>query len=145
MNPNKLVVYADVIEEDGKKKLQFNNIHYFRHHLQKFSGVVTVTVERKQAKRSLKQNALYWGIDLPCIGDHTGHTVEELHEIFKRLFLPRKIIRYKGKDITIPGSTTDLTKGGWVEYRMRYSAEAASMGIILPDPTEMQSAHYYEK
>jgi hypothetical protein len=39
--------------------------------------------------RSVNQNRYYWGVVLKAIAQHTGHTTEELHRIFKEKFLPR--------------------------------------------------------
>ncbi len=95
---------------------------------------IVITLAKK--KRSSKQNNYYWGAILPTISGHTGHTVAELHEAFKKLFLPRRLISVNGKQVYLTGSTTKLTTGGMTEYVMRISAEAANMGVVLPDPDD---------
>lgn len=118
------------------KEIVFPNIIYAHQCLAKFEGLdVIVTVEKPSNKRSDRQNRYYW----ECIGyisDYTGHTPEELHRLFKGLFLPKKEVEFNGKKYTMSGSTTDLTVGQFVEYMMRISAEVATMGITLPSPVE---------
>lgn len=55
---------------------------YFDKNLQHFEGNVVVTIEKLQSKRSINQNSYYWGVVLPTIAEHTGHSVEELHGVF---------------------------------------------------------------
>lgn len=117
----------------------FGNLKYVRHHLEKWEDKkVWITVERVQSKRSLNQNAYYW-VCLGIIAEHTGHSPEELHRIFKGLYLPRKETVLNGKKYMLTGSTTDLNKGEFVEYMMRVTAEAGDMGIALPSPDEYKN------
>lgn len=95
----------------------------------------SVSVEKWKNKRSMKQNAYYWAA-LTTISEHTGHTPQELHEIFKRMFLPPQFIQYKGEKIKVPGSTTKLSSAEFAEYIERIGAEAASMGITIQTPDE---------
>ena len=93
----------------------------------------TYWVRVEMPSRSLQQNRYYW-LCLNIIADSTGHDANSLHEIFKRLFLPAKIISYRDKAIKVPGSTTDLSKSDFVEYMDRILAEAGEQGIVLPQP-----------
>ena len=86
--------------------------------------------------RSLRQNRYYWLI-LGVIAEDTGHSPEELHVLFKSLFLPKKFIRYKDKDIEISASTATLTTDQFAEYLDRIIADAESMGIKIPIPEEL--------
>lgn len=95
---------------------------------------VFVTIKPVRRTRSLPQNAWYWGCVLPLISEHTGHSVEELHEIFKRLFLPPKYIEYRGKEIKLPSSTTATDTLEFATFVDRVRAEAANMGIVIPEP-----------
>lgn len=120
------------------KTITFENLPYARHHLGKLEGKkVIVDVQKIKSKRSLNQNAYYWLI-LDIISKETGHTSEELHRLFKGLFLPRKEIILHDRKFFLAGSTTDLTKGQFVEYMMRISAEAGEMGIVLPSPDDFK-------
>ncbi len=121
-----------------KHELVFSNKAYVRHHLSKWEGKkVIVTVEKVHNKRSLNQNAYYWVI-LDIISNHTGHSADELHRLFKGIFLPRKMVVLNNKTYSLAGSTTELTKGQFVEYLMRITAEVADMGIILPSPEDFK-------
>lgn len=122
------------IDYGGKIAILSAKLAYKRHE----GKPVTIVLGKK--KRSTKQNNYYWGAVLPTISDHTGHTVNELHEAYKKLFLPRKLITVNGKQVYLTGSTQDLSTGGMVEFIMRISAEAAEMGIILPSPEDHDAA-----
>ena len=99
---------------------------------------VIVTVEGIRSERTLNQLAYYWGIILPLIAEHTGHSTPDLHEIFKRLYLPPKLVKWRGRDIKMPNTTKELSKGEMVEYIERVIAEAAQLGIVVPpaDPSK---------
>lgn len=94
---------------------------------------LVVTIERETGVRSGNQNRYYWSC-LEIIANNTGHNSSELHELFKRMFLPPKFINVLGKELKVPGSTTNLNKSEFVEYMMKIEAEVASMGITLPKP-----------
>jgi hypothetical protein len=66
------------------------------------------------------------------ISDSTGHNPEELHSAFKKMFLPKTIIKINGKETIIDGSTTDLSVSEFADYLMKIQAEVAQMGIKLP-------------
>src|ERR1051325_1242932 len=99
---------------------------------------VAVTIEPIRSNRSLNQLAYLWGQVYPRIAYHTGHTPTELHEIYKRLLLPPQILKWRGREIKIPGSSTKLSKGEMAGFITRVIAEAAQMGITVPpaDPTK---------
>ena len=97
----------------------------------KKDGNYWAKIEQFKNPRSLQQNKYYW-LCLNFMAEHTGHSPEELHEIFKRLYLPAKFITYKGRDIKVPGSTTELSLSDFSMYMMRISAEAAELGVVLP-------------
>lgn len=118
------------------KKITFGNEAYARFHLGKLEGQkVLVEVNKVHNKRSLNQNAYYW-VCLDIIAEHTGHTSEELHRVFKGKFLPRKFVKLNNVEYQLAGTTTGLTKGQFVEYMLNISAEVAQMGVTLPSPEE---------
>lgn len=121
--------------ENGKLILDRKDL--FDHTLREFNNQqVLITVSKQFNKRSLQQNSYYWGVVLPTISLDTGHTVNELHEIFKRMFLPPNIVNFKDKEFKITGSTTKLSVGEFVEYIQRITAEAGQLGIHIPTPEE---------
>lgn len=114
--------------------------HAFRQHIlgYKEGERLEVVVSLPRKPRSNNQNAYYWAVVLRVIGDHTGHSVEELHEIFKRKFLPPRVLTYRDQQIRLPASTTDTNTLEFTEYIERIRAEAASMGIDVPNPDQVQ-------
>lgn len=83
--------------------------------------------------RSVQANRLYWAW-LRVIAESTGDDENSLHEIFKRMFLPPKFQTYRGKEIKLPRSTTELSVKDFSEYLMRIEKEAGELGITLPQP-----------
>ena len=97
---------------------------------------ISIEVTKWKNKRTLNQNSYYWGGVLTPIAVHTGHSPEELHEIFKRLFITPKFVLYRGREIKMPKSTTDLSTEEFREYIERVRAEAGQMGTIIQSPDE---------
>ena len=79
--------------------------------------------------RSLPQNSFYW-LYLEIISKETGNNVDDLHRLFKGLFLPKKTVVFKGKEYLMSGSTTELSKGDMSMYMDRICAETS---IPIPD------------
>jgi hypothetical protein len=93
---------------------------------------IVVTVEPVRSSLSLNQLACLWGVVYPSIASHTGHTATEIHEISKRLLLPPRITKFRGREIKMAGTTTALSEGEMAEFITRVIAEAADMGINVP-------------
>lgn len=98
---------------------------------------VGLIIAKRQKDRSDRQNGYYWGVVLKLIAKDTGHTEEELHEIFKRKFLPPKVVTYRGVGIKMPSSTTEASTLEFTDYIERIRAEAGTMGITIPDPDQV--------
>ena len=118
--------------KDGK--LTIDNDKAFGNYLHSLNGQVSIEVRLWTNRRTLSQNAYYWGVVLPLISDWTGNTVMELHEIFKRKFLPPKVITYLNKEYTVANSTADQNISDFIEYVDQVIAEAQEMGINIPPP-----------
>jgi hypothetical protein len=97
---------------------------------------LVVSIEQEKTRRTLQSNAYLWGLVYKTIANETGHSENEIHEIYKRLMLPAKFIKFDGKEIRLPGTTTDLSKGEFSEYVERIKAHAGNMGITIPEPIE---------
>lgn len=91
---------------------------------------------KERGVRTLPANSYYWAAVLGTIANHTGHSETELHEIYKRMFLPAKFVKYQDKEIKLPASTTSLSKVEFGEYVDRVIAHAAELGITVPPPKE---------
>lgn len=82
---------------------------------------VVVEITDDKPKRSLDQNALYW-VYLGVIEQETGNLATDLHELFKRKFLPPIPKKILGVDFKLPASTTELSKASFGEYLDKISA-----------------------
>lgn len=117
---------------DGK--LVLDNARWFRGMLQQYSDVaVVVTLERKKSSRSKEQMGYLWGVVYEHISEHTGHTPEDLHDIFKAKYLRRKKLWRGGELVTI-GSTSELSSNEMAEFLTNVILEANELGIVVPEP-----------
>jgi hypothetical protein len=94
--PDNKRLWLDFLEQNNGKKL-----------------VLEIEVDKK--KRSLDQNAFYW-LYLGVIEKESGNTASDLHELFKRKFLPPIPKKILGTEFRIPASTTTLNKTEFTEY-----------------------------
>jgi len=93
---------------------------------------IVLSIEPFVFKRSLRQNSFYW-LYLGMIESETGENANDLHEIFKRKFLPPRFITVLGKEYKLPASTTKLDKLDFQNYLDKISALTE---IPIPDPEE---------
>lgn len=94
-----------------------------------YTGKIYATYDKRKPKRSLGINAFYWAVVLPLVSDDTGHTPEELHILFKGMFLTKEIKKVLGKDVRVTRSTTDLATGEFIQYLDKIVAETK---IVIP-------------
>lgn len=94
---------------------------------------VTVLIERTRTSKSKEQLGYYWGVVLPEIAYDTGHSVDELHEIFKSRYLRARKF-WRGANLTIVGSTQNLSLAEMAEFITKVIAEANELGIEVPPP-----------
>jgi hypothetical protein len=126
---------------DGE--LRIRNQRGYRRALAAFrNGEVVLTIERRHATRSVYQNRYYWGCVLRLLSEHTGHTVDELHEWAKQTYNAKRLAfaNATGEIVdekTVGLSTSRLNKvtfGEFVESVRRFAAEELSLVIPDPDP-----------
>jgi hypothetical protein len=124
-----------------KGKLLLRNRRAFDKALRSMKdGEVLVRVERVHATRSKSQNAWYWGVIVELISEHTGYTPDEVHELLKAKFIPKKLAVAKDNgeivgEFVIGGSTRKLNKltfGEYCEAIRRWAAQ--DLDIVIPDP-----------
>jgi len=120
--------------EDGEAKMM-NKERFIEVTKTQQDGFYNLTMKKWGKDRSTRQNAYYWGIVMSLISKEVGHTAEELHEIFKKMFLPRKVLVFEGKEYEVVPSTKQLTTKEFNEYLERIIVKASEMGIVIPDPT----------
>ena len=108
-------------------------INFIKHQ----KGEFELILKKRKKQRSKAFNRYYW-LYLKIVRQDTGQgeTDDELHEMFKRLFLEPKEITSFGKTIRIPGSTTDLDNIGFDEYIKKIEELT---GVPAPNPDE----YYY--
>ncbi len=114
-------------------KLAIKNPKWFRGMLQQYEDTeITITVEKKRKKRSAEQLGYLWGVVYPTISEHTGHSPEELHEIYKAKFLKKKVL-WRGAGITVLNSTSKLTANEMAEFVTNIIVDAGEMEIEIPE------------
>ena len=136
-----LVVASGTVRE-GKLYLR-NRRDFDRQIAQMKEGwALEVTVSRLRATRSQKANAYYWGVVLQRLSEHTGYTVDELHDLCKAMFLPKKLALTDGNgevvgEFVLGGSTRTLKTNEFYEYVERVRQWAAeTLDCYTPDPGE---------
>ncbi|MBR2691824.1 MAG: hypothetical protein IKE42_28550 [Aquamicrobium sp.] len=96
--------------------------------------IMEVTIKPFKRNRSKAANAYYWGVVLAILADHTGHTAEELHELFKLKFLRREAVTVLGEGLLMHPTTTSLKVDEFTEYLEQIRILAAEkLGCSLPD------------
>ena len=94
---------------------------------------VVITIKKYDKKRSNNINSYYWGVVVEMCAMETGHTSDEIHEHFKRMFL----YLINNEWVEEIGSTTVLTNKEmslYVEACRMWAA--AELSINVPDPIE---------
>ena len=101
-----------------------------------------VKIEQPKQVRSLTQNAFYWAW-LAKVERETGNESDDMHEYGKTKFLPKRLIRIKGKknayDVETAGTTTKLSKLEFGEYMEKFPAHVQ---IPLPTKEEIEAMGY---
>lgn len=103
-------------------------------------GEYIVRIERAHATRSLQANAFYWGVVVELLAEHTGYTPDEIHEVLKAKFLPKRLAVCDGNgeirdELVIGGTTTTLDNVEFSDYISRIRQWAVEdLGVVIPDP-----------
>jgi hypothetical protein len=133
--------------QDGK--LHIMNKKRLADDLRQFKPCDVVVVIKKRGKRSILQNAYYWGVvvkEIQLRFRELGHDVEtdDVHEFLKQKFHSEKIVTPQAEVIEVPKSTTEMNKGEFSEYVERIKEWAScTLEIYIPDAgqqTEMFAA-----
>jgi hypothetical protein len=122
---------ALIIKEGIRTWFQVSHPEYLATELNKFKvgDKVSVSLTNKKPKRTEQQNRYYWGAYLPMIANETGNDIDDLHNLFKGLFLSKAIIQVLGHNVRKLKSTTSLTTGQFKDYIMRIEEKT---GILAP-------------
>jgi hypothetical protein len=95
---------------------------------------------RRRATRSVQANRFYWGVVVELLSEHTGYTADEIHELLKAKFIPKRLAICDGNgevcdEFVLGGSTRAMNKNEFYEYVeaiRRWSAE--TLDVVIPDP-----------
>lgn len=124
-----------------KGRLEVRNRKQFAENLRRLrDGAVLITVERVHATRSVNQNRYYWGVVVELLSDHTGYTPDEIHDVLKAKFIPKRLALSDGNgeikgEFVIGGSTSEMNKLEFGEFITRIREWAADeLDVVIPDP-----------
>jgi len=118
--------------ENGK--LRILNADRFRAYMTRLNGFVEVVVKPIRRKRTLPQNAYYWGVVVEMIRAEVGYlTKEEAHDALRMNFLMDRTRLLP----TIRSTTTlsTLEFGEYIEQVRTWAAEF--LNLPIPDPTQI--------
>ena len=102
-----------------------------------------VSVRRRKATRSLRQNRYYWGVVVEALHQHTGYTPEELHDFLKMKFIPKKLAVQDGNgvivdEVVVGGSTRQMNTQSFSEFCETIKQWAATdLDVYIPDADEV--------
>lgn len=121
-----------------KGKLVLANREQFTAEMKQFEGKnIYVVLDEEKPTRSNNQNRYYWSVVVGTLSNELGYTVEEMHEVLKYKFLPKKEIDIKGEHYTI-GTTTKLKTDEFEKYLEEIRRFALiDLGITIPLPNEI--------
>ncbi len=92
-----------------------------------------ISIRPYQARRSVDANKRLWSLH-KLAADETGHSVDELHELCKAMFLPRKEIEVAGEKREVCGSSAKLNKKDFRDFMERVEAfYIEKLGVFLGD------------
>jgi uncharacterized protein Veg len=126
--------YYTNVNDSGE--MQRNTALQIKNDVKHFKGKrIEITVQKLKAKRSDRQNRLWW-LYMTILGKELGYSKEEIHEICKFKFLKREMIHEPtGEVFTFLGSTATLNKSDFADMvtdLIRWAAEC--FDIVLPLP-----------
>lgn len=100
---------------------------------------VDLTVKRHRENRSANQNAFYWGVVVPMIGEAIGEQdPEAVHEVLK-VEHNYYMATVGKKEIRVPLSTAELTTTEFEEYLERIRRWASEwLSLYIPMPGEVE-------
>lgn len=133
----------EVVLHISNRKIQ--NMEEFKATLRDLKDGRHLVSVKDMRRRSLPQNAYYWGVIVPMIreglydsGYDDVRTNDDAHEILKHIHLKKRMInKQTGEVIDIGGSTAELSIpefNDFIERICRWSAEF--LGVVIPSPNE---------
>ena len=127
-------IAAFIHTRDHKKTIVPRSPTYFQHQVNKFQNEeeITLVIHNQKPKRTLAQNAFYWGAYLPMIAEETGERdIDRLHNLFKAKFLTIGIYEVLGEKVRITKSTSELS----IQEFSDYITAIYNLTNVEPPPT----------
>lgn len=124
--------FAGVIKESlGKRYWEATHPLFMHTELSKFKlgEEVSCVFTSKKPKRTESQNRYYWGVYLPMISAETGNDIDELHTLFKGMFLSKSIVEVLGHKVRTTKSTAELNTSQFSEFIRRIEELT---GVLAP-------------
>ena len=123
-----------------KNKLEMSASEEFRYKKYLGSlkeGLYDIIIKKHKNKRTLDQNAYYFGVVLSILSDYFGYEVDEMHEEMKLKFNPVKSKINTG--LLVGGSTKKMNTEEFSEYIEKIRRWAAiDYQIEIPDPKRIE-------
>lgn len=100
----------------------------------------------EKENRSLAANRYYWGVVLKTIFDHTGIESEDMHEVLKSKFNPKKLsVGIESEEIEIGATTKSLSTEDFIRYIEKVRLWALeSLECYIPLPQETEKAEFQD-
>lgn len=101
---------------------------------------VEIEVTRRRATRSQQQNSYYWSVVVQTLSDYTGFAPDELHDLLKAKFIPKKLAVCDGNgevcaEFVLGGSTRKMNTiqfGEYMDSIRQWAAE--TLNVVIPEP-----------
>lgn len=108
------------------------------------NGTYTITVKRKNEKRSIAQNDLMW-MWFQCISNETGTPKDEIYMYYCKKFLMRTMSIGERME-RIYMTSSKLNSEQMTAFLNQIQADAASeLGITLPTPNDRYFEQFYQQ
>ena len=132
---------SKIVAKEGKRKLKLISPDYFQGIIERLplDTELTLWFSSKKPSRSLAQNRYLW-FYYGIISEDTGEDPEDLHSLFKGLFLENGITEIYGHKVRKVSSSTKLNKLEFGEFLERIEELT---GIALPDTSELSPQTYF--
>lgn len=127
------------LAEVKENKVVLKDKNMFLSEAMKLNGkLVELDLKEVKSKRSLAQNAYFYGVIVETLARELGYTSKEMHNILKAEFL-KKEVNFKGDWLEYTVGTSDLNTKEFeklmVEIREWASIE---LSIWIPEPNESE-------
>jgi len=133
-------IFSGTIGSNGKLKLEPEDRAKFDRMCSLLIGKrVELSMRKFTKKRSLAQNAWYWGLLIPTLSEHLGYDAAETHEALKFKFLRVHI----DAELETTRSSASLTTEEYSKFMEDCQRLAAEYGCDVPMPNERTAINWH--